>query len=159
MSIVTKNGDLGFTTSFLGKKVKKNSKIIKFSSALDEVVSFLGIAISNLNSIEYISILKIIQKDLLLFSCLKKEDISKRIFEMEEFIYKNEKKIKFEGFILPGDNKNSAIIHYVRALVRKVEIAYIDVFGRKNRDILSYLNRLSDYLFVIAETNVENSLD
>ncbi|HOV12987.1 MAG TPA: hypothetical protein PK771_01780 [Spirochaetota bacterium] len=150
MSITTKNGDFGFTISFLGKKVKKNSPIIKLSSAIDETVSFLGITISELKSQKYIEILSNIQRDLLFFSNLEEKYLNERLKYFEEFITDNEKHFDLKEFILPGTNKASALTHYSKALIRKTEIAYIEAFGTKNETMLKFLNRLSDFLFIIA---------
>ncbi len=149
MSIVTKKGDEGYTLSFQGKRIKKNDKIIKFSSVLDETISFLGVILSNATNEEYILIFRSIQKDFLSIYSLEEKYLLEKTKEMEKYI--DDSNLKFEGFIIPGKNKNSALIHYARSLVRKCEIAYLDAFGIKNKFLCAYLNRLSDYLFIIAE--------
>lgn len=151
MSITTKTGDAGLTTSFQGSRVKKNCNVIKFSSAIDEAVSFMGVARSEISHEDINKRLFEIQNDLLCFSILKHSDILKRIEQMENYIVSNEKKVIDGKFVVFGDHKLSALVHYARALTRKLEIAYIDAFGIKDKTTLIYFNRLSDYLFVIGE--------
>ncbi len=152
MSITTKSGDNGFTTTFLGTRVKKNSNVIKFSASIDEVVSFLGIVISNLglDLVFYKKIFIEVQKDLLYFSNLDKASLITKITMMEEYINANGNDLNISTFLLPGGDKISALVHYARSLIRKLEISYIEAFGIKDKSILKYLNRLSDYFFIIA---------
>lgn len=62
---------------------------------------------------------------------------------------------EMKEFILPGGSKTSANLQYARALARTSErvcVLYADESGEVKSDSLKYLNRLSDYLFVMAAT-------
>ena len=58
------------------------------------------------------------------------------------------------SFILPGGNKISSIIHLARTVNRRCERSVVKLNEKHkiNQEVLKYLNRLSDYLFVLART-------
>ena len=64
----------------------------------------------------------------------------------------NESLNKLESFILPGGNKASSFLHLSRSLVRRAERSIVELKKKEdvNLDILKYVNRLSDFLFVAA---------
>ena len=70
----------------------------------------------------------------------------------------NEKLPPLEEFLLPGGNKLSARIHHARSVCRRAERSLAALMEKKPcRDIwLRYLNRLSDYLFVLARQSVKD---
>lgn len=145
MSIYTKKGDKGETFLFDGKKVLKNSPICEALGNLDEVNSWLGI----------IRGLKEIQKDLMTISSIlagaklnfpqsKTDDLEKKIDKLEKILP------KLEGFVVP--QRKSAKLHFARALIRRAERAVVAVpnLSTKRYPLLTYLNRLSDYVFTLA---------
>ena len=61
-----------------------------------------------------------------------------------------------KSFILPGGSKVAALIHLARTVSRRCEISIVKLKEKKgvNSEVLRYINRLSDYLFVLArQTN------
>ena len=68
-------------------------------------------------------------------------------------------KLKLESFILPSGSKSSSFIHLSRSLVRRAERSIVELSMNEevNTDILKYINRLSDFLFVAAR--FENKRD
>lgn len=147
MSITTKKGDDGFTTNFLGEKVKKNHISIEISGLIDESVSILGIMRSLLNDLKTINIIESIQSDLLSLFSHKEEVFANQICFFEQYILDNEKKTN--SFILPGRSTQSAYTHFARTYIRKLERKIIEY---NQKQIISiYLNRMSDFLFVFAE--------
>lgn len=137
MKIYTKTGDKGETSLFNGLKVKKSHKIIEALGTIDELNAWMGL-------------LKLtdIQKDLMAisaqvagfkkFKSLKVERLEKEIDRMQEELP------ELRNFILPMGQ-----IHLARAVCRRAERRIVDP-ARGRDDILKYLNRLSDYLFVLA---------
>ena len=76
---------------------------------------------------------------------------------IEKEIDKINVKLKpLKSFILPGGNKVSALIHLARTVNRRCEVSIVKLKEKKgvNLEVLRYINRLSDYLFVLArQTN------
>jgi cob(I)alamin adenosyltransferase len=145
MSIYTKRGDKG-KTELIGSKerIAKNSKIICALGALDEVNSYLGVINNNK--------LLPIQKNLMLISSIlagaKLKLPEEETKKLEQEIDKLEAKLPpLTGFIIPKGE-----LMFARALVRRAEREMIGLkkFSIFNLQSLKYLNRLSDYLFVLS---------
>lgn len=148
MAIYTKTGDKGKTGTFSGKRVSKSSKLINTIGAIDELNSYLGI----------IGGLADIQRNLFTINAIltgAKLELSKDVTR------KLERKIdKWEGtlpvlknFIIYGGAKKASQIFYARALCRRAERALVSSYHRSpitDHQPLIYLNRLSDYLFMLA---------
>jgi len=122
------------------RRVLKSSKIIRALGALDEANSYLG-TLKNRK-------LERIQKDLMTISSIlagaKLKFPGNRVKELERDINKLEKKLPpLRNFILPRGQ-----LMFARALVRRAEREAVGIKAR--RFILAYLNRLSDYLFLLA---------
>lgn len=161
----THKGDFGLTQIYNSKrKVSKASKIICVLGALDEVNSYLGIVktIKNLPSDLFIKI-EDVQKDLFILGGVlagntNRKSLSilkKRREVIENEINKMEKGLpKLYGFIIPGGSTISVHLMYARALVRKAEREVVLLMKKKkkgiNQETLSYINRLSNYLFLLV---------
>lgn len=156
MKIVSKRGDEG-NTYFGKKRVKKSSSIIETIGSLDELNSSIGIARSFIKNKRINNILKQIQKHIFIignsiFSEKYKFDREK-IKWIENKIGEFEKKLpELNRFILPAGSKESALLHFSRGLARKAERSVVKIKDRQKiqREIIVYLNRLSDLLFLIA---------
>ena|SRR3989339_109497 len=134
LMISTKTGDKGWT-GFGGKRVRKDSPIIEALGALDEAQAVLG----GLG-------LEEIQGDLYQIMALKFN--KKRILDLES-------KIKIlEGELEPVDKfiifqKTEAVyLNWVRTIIRRAERKVM--VWKNNKDILVYLNRLSDFIYLKA---------
>jgi len=146
MSIYTKRGDKGWTGLFgTNKRVSKGSKIISALGALDEANSYLGTIDSKKIDIDHI------QKNLMKISSIiagvREVFPEKETALLEKGIDKVVEKLPpLTHFILPKGH-----IMFARAMVRRAER---EVASLKNSspEILRYLNRLSDYLFVFSRT-------
>lgn len=142
MKIYTKTGDGGTTSPFNGKRVKKSHKIIEALGSIDELNAVLGTV--DLPEIDDV------QKDLMAIASkmagFKKNKVpDSRVQWLEKEIDRMQEKLpELRNFILPKGQ-----IHFARAICRKTERRIVDS-GRGQNDILKYLNRLSDYLFVLA---------
>ena len=149
MSITTKTGDSGYTTSINKKRVKKNDKLIRFYGLLDETACRVGVARSFITDPVLNEKLHSIQKTFLYFFHTENSAFHIKIDEIEEYINTNEK--KFTKFTFSGSNQLNSYLHLARTGIRILETTYIDYFGTKDKIKLIYLNRLSDYFYVLAE--------
>ena len=169
--IYTKGGDDGYTSIVGGKRVKKSSIIIEAISNVDELNATLGFIINNSISSQK-KIIQNIQNDLfdigadLATPLIKKKNVirlnSYQITYLEKEIDKINSKLKpLTSFILPGGDKVSGLLHLSRTINRRCEISIVKLSENKriNLEILKYINRLSDFLFVLArQTNKKEIL-
>ena len=158
--VTTKSGDKGNTSLGNGERVSKSHLLINLLGDIDELNSQLGSAISSCKSELISSELESIQQDLfnlggeisiinsgtILINNDKVEFLEERIDELNQTL----KPLK--EFIMPGGDEFCSRIHLARAVCRRAErscVAILDLVKEKNI-WLPYLNRLSDYLFVLA---------
>jgi cob(I)alamin adenosyltransferase len=169
MSIVTKTGDKGETSLYCGKRVSKDDIRVEICGALDETSSFLGMAKNALKDKNTKRVVHSIQKELIVLgaevatSAAGSGKIKKRISEgsicvLEKEIDRLEGKrvIKMRSFCIPGDSVASSALDIARAVTRRAERRYVTMFKRgmvKNSDIITYLNRLSDLLYLLARSD------
>lgn len=159
--IYTRGGDKGLTSLGDGSRVEKNNIRIRAYGDIDEANSSIGICIA-FASVFIKEILLKVQNDLfdigadLCFPEKSKRNVtisSNKIDFLEKQIDKINKDLgKLESFILPGGSKSSAFLHLSRSLVRRAERSIIELNEKElvNSDIIKYVNRLSDFLFVAA---------
>ena len=164
--LTTKIGDKGKTRLGTNEMVSKSSLEIHVLGELDELSSVLGLVKVTGQTNELRSIIENIQNDIfniggeVSLRCdgdklLKEERIEYLEKEIKSI---NEKLPPLEEFLLPGGNKLSARIHHARSVCRRAERSLAALMEKKPcRDIwLRYLNRLSDYLFVLARQSVKD---
>ena len=158
--VTTKTGDKGETGLGDGSRVSKSHPLIRLLGEIDELNSYLGRAIASCNKDTIIVELQSIQQDLFNMGgevSMPKTEINlltkDRISFLEDRIAKlNEQLPPLEEFILPGGDEFCSRIHVLRAVCRRVERYCVEVMeeGIKIRYWLLYLNRLSDYFFVLS---------
>lgn len=163
MSIYTKTGDQGQTGLFGGKRVKKYDPQIKAYGAVDELSSYIGLVVTQIDNKKDKLFLIDLQKDLYqMMSLLSGGSVD--LSSLENKVGQIEKKIntlegslpKLTRFILPGGTILSSWLHILRVVCRRAERLTVRFFDEKkiaNKDrdvILQYLNRLSDLFFVMA---------
>lgn len=167
MSIYTKFGDRGKTSLYGGKTVSKADLRVGAYGTVDELNSFLGIVIASLKNKDIKTELIKIQSDLLEIGASlasparnKHDALSKyfkqRVAEFEAKIDILTKKLpELENFILPGGGKSGSNLHFARTLVRRAERRVVDLSSKEKvlSEILIYLNRLSDLLFMYARVS------
>ncbi|WP_163100617.1 cob(I)yrinic acid a,c-diamide adenosyltransferase [Peribacillus alkalitolerans] len=165
MKIYTKTGDKGTTSLIYGQRVKKSDIRVEAYGTCDEANSMIGLALSYINNDmkEKESIDKIfhkIQTELFHVGAelatpsgkevkwkVEQEDITM----LEETIDQWEKHLPaLTNFILPGGHPAGAALHTARTIVRRAERCASEMVDEVNPLVLSYLNRLSDFLFVAA---------
>lgn len=163
MKIYTKTGDDGTTSLFGGKRVNKNSLRVEAYGKADEINCLLGTIIAEDSPKEIrIKLLRIQQEFFVLGADLatprelklKIPRIQKTFTtRLEREIDEMEKKLpKLKNFILPGGGKVGSKLHLARSTVRCLERILVTLGHRDriNTKILPYVNRLSDWLYVLA---------
>jgi cob(I)alamin adenosyltransferase len=160
--VVTKKGDTGYTYVYSGDRLNKGDLRLEAIGTLDELNAFLGMAKSLIIDKNGKCLIETVQKDLFVlgtqfskgnFKGLEKRISRDRIRSLEDEIEKLEKRFRFKGFVMPGDNLSSSVFHVARSVARHLEYKIVILKNRKilqNKNILIYLNRLSDLLFLLA---------
>lgn len=163
MKIYTKTGDKGKTSLLSGEKVKKHNIRLNAYGSVDELNSFIGYLISlNINK-KHKEFLTDVQHKLFNLGALLavKKDVSFRIPEitdkdiqaLETEIDRLNKGIPpLKEFILPGGSAETAQCHICRSVCRRAERTVSELSEKEKIQelLLIYLNRLSDYFFVLA---------
>jgi len=159
MRIYTGAGDGGETSTLSGQKVSKNDAVIHFEGTADELNSHLGLIKAMLpgNTREFI---EGIQKNLMKIMAHVSDQANERYFLGEDVVNGLETEIDrlsanlppLSEMVVPGKNAAEAHIHIARAVARRTERLLVAVNAEHPlcRNVGVYLNRLSDYLFVLA---------
>ena len=164
--IYTKTGDEGKTGLGDGTRVEKFSARIEGLGCVDELNSIIGLILTE--NVPQTHILKKIQHDLfdiggeLSIPNYKKIDMRKVSFLELELDQMNASLPPLKDFILPGGSKPAAYTHLARTVCRRVErnLFLLNDKEEVNKNALKYINRLSDFLFVLARyINKENNND
>lgn len=163
MSIYTRTGDNGTTSLFGGKRLLKSDLLIDTYGTIDELSSFLGLLFLYTEKQGDKKRITAIQKDLyLIMGYLAGAKISlssfpKQIIRFEKDIDMLEKKLPvLHRFTLPQGSQLSIHAHLCRTICRRAERMMVKYAAQKQprpndfKCILSYLNRLSDYLYIKA---------
>ena len=167
MKIYTRTGDRGDTRLFDGSPVRKSDIRVEAYGQVDELNSFIGAAASFLDgngAAELRTMLAGIQRDLFSLGAQladpnqhgKKEKSHldpERIKVLEESIDRFETELSpLRQFILAGGSPAGAMLHVARTVCRRAERRVTALAERVTMDSLpiEYLNRLSDFLFVLA---------
>ncbi len=164
MKIYTKKGDKGITALYGGKRVKKYNLRIKCYGTVDELNSHIGLIRSQEINVFAIDTLLEIQNNLFVIGAMlstpqEKEPLSIPIIDESEIKYleKEIDKIDYElpklkNFIHPGGHQVVSFCDIARCVCRRAERLSIELNDQEpiNNNIIIYLNRLSDYLFMLA---------
>jgi cob(I)alamin adenosyltransferase len=166
MKIYTKTGDKGNTSLIGGTKVLKSDLRIEAYGTVDELNSFVGLCRDLVDDENSKKILIEIQDRLFTIgsslACdpeketkmkipdLKEDDVSLLEKEIDRM---NETLPEMKSFILPGGHLTVSYLHITRCVCRRAErncVRLQQELNEHNSLIIKYLNRLSDYLFVLA---------
>lgn len=171
MKIYTKTGDEGTTSLFGGTRVPKHHLRIESYGTVDELNSYIGLIKDQQISSKVKDSLIRIQHDLFTLGAMlatppEKENlksgkerlnIPKISEESVLFLENNIDQMNTElpemtHFILPGGHTTVSFCHIARCVCRRAERLSVQLNDNEevNENILKYLNRLSDYLFVLA---------
>lgn len=161
-SIVTGKGDAGYTYTRSGEKIRKDDIRLEVAGTIDELSAFIGLAKSLVKDQPPKGILRKIQKDLLVLGTqFSKRDYekSKEIFSLDHIKYLEkeigelEENLTFENFVLTGDDLASSALHILHTITRRLErrvVTLTDETKFDDKNVLIYLNRLSDMFFLLA---------
>ncbi|MFW9908009.1 MAG: cob(I)yrinic acid a,c-diamide adenosyltransferase [Candidatus Thorarchaeota archaeon] len=166
--IYTRAGDKGTTGLFSGERIEKDNIRVEAYGTVDELIASLGVA--KIHSGERIeSLIHEIQQTLFLIAAdlatnrdsvkdesllakirrVGKEDVTRLEVVSDELV---EELPLLKNFVIPGGTKGSAFLHVARTVCRRAErriISYANV-NEVNPEIIRYMNRLSDLLFVFS---------
>jgi cob(I)alamin adenosyltransferase len=165
MKIYTKTGDRGETGLFGGPRVSKDAPRIEAYGTVDELNSVLGVARAQTVPADVDALLQQIQNDLFALGAqLATPDPaahqtgmvgSAQIVALEKAIDHFEGRLEpLKQFILPGGTPAAAHLHLARTVCRRAERRVVTLARESSEpiavEIVVYLNRLSDLLFVLA---------
>jgi len=171
MKIYTKTGDKGTTALFGGTRVPKHHIRIDSYGTVDELNSHLGLIRDQDIDAYSKSILQIIQDKLFTVGAVLATDPEKAILKSgkerlnipkissedielleKEMDSMNETLPQMTHFVLPGGHQTVSFCHIARCVCRRAErlASALNELEPFQPETLTYLNRLSDYLFVLA---------
>ena len=164
MKIYTKGGDKGSTSLWGGKRVSKASLRIDTYGTIDELNVHIGLVRDVISDDKTKSLLEAIQNQLFTFGSHLAADPDKKglnlpeidldqIITLEKAIDEMEEALPpLTAFILPGGHEHVSFCHLARVVCRRAErlVIALDAENSINSAIIAYLNRLSDYLFVLS---------
>jgi len=169
MSIVTRTGDGGTTALMYGRRVPKNHPRVEAYGAVDELNAALGLARATAGEDFVHANLLAIQKNLVVLMgelAVLPEDLSRYVKDgysvvapemtakLDALVWEIEAQgVDFKGWATPGATMNSAALDVARTVCRRAEqrVCALQETGElKNPEIVVYLNRLSDLLWLTA---------
>lgn len=175
MKIYTKTGDQGKSSLFSGERMPKNHRRINVYGEVDELNSVIGALKAALpdSSEQLHKQLQAIQSTLFLVGALlATRPESARARRLEPITAEHTRTVEayidtllvdlppLKGFILPGGHMTAAWAHIARTVCRRCERSVVDLANAMKAEgqgaeaslahILTFLNRLSDYFFVLA---------
>ena len=164
MKIYTKTGDKGTTELIGGKRVPKNHIQIEAYGTVDELIAFIAVVRDHTDDQETIDDLINVQDKLMIIATILASGGDElleglpKLFEedivwLEKRIDKMEKQLpQLKNFVLPGGHKAVSFCHVARTVCRRAERITLSIYDSTNSTgiLLRYLNRLSDYLFVLS---------
>jgi len=164
MKIYTKKGDTGTTGLIGGTRVLKNSLRIEAYGTIDELNSFIGLVRDQKIGIEASSQLLEIQDRLFTIGSSLASDPEKSKMKIPDLLSEDVTNLEkwmddmdstlpeMKFFILPGGHTTVSFCHLARCVCRRAERLIIDLHQHEfvADFIIMYINRLSDYLFVLG---------
>jgi len=165
VKIYTRTGDTGETSLFGGGRVAKNDARVAAYGDVDELNAALGVAVTNLLLGDPLAReIEDIQRDLFgvggeiaAANAKAREKLrdlvsDERIQALEISIDRMEEDLpKLTRFILPGGGKAAASLHVARTICRRAERSIVGLReGALRGEVVRYMNRLADWLFVAA---------
>jgi len=168
MSIVTKTGDDGTTALMYGRRVPKNHPRVQAYGAVDELNAALGMARATAEHDLLRENLLQIQKDLVVLMgelATAPEDLPRflkdgfkqlspeKTAKLEELVGEIEPQISLKHWAMPGASVHGAALDIARTVCRRAErliCSLQQAGGLGNNEIIIYLNRLADLLWLLA---------
>lgn len=170
MKIYTGTGDMGETGLYGGQRVGKDDLRVESYGTVDEANAALGLAAVQLRDAELRDLVLRLQSELFtvgadLATPLERETqagksivpriLAEHSIALERIIDRFEEELSpLRQFILPGGSHGAAALHFARAVLRRAERRTVSLWHAHpddvNPEVLRYLNRLADLLFVLA---------
>ncbi|NON62597.1 cob(I)yrinic acid a,c-diamide adenosyltransferase [Acidianus sp. RZ1] len=152
----TRSGDDG-NTNVIRKRVGKDSPLVNFLGDLDELNSFLGLALTRIEWDDVRKDLERVQRELFVLG----EDVStgKELITQDSVKWLEERTVYYRKesgpvrlFIIPGGTEEASTIHVARSVCRRVERNAVKYSKELefSKWVIVYLNRLSSLLFSMA---------
>jgi cob(I)alamin adenosyltransferase len=163
--IYTRKGDGGDTALGGGQRVAKDSERVQAYGTVDELNSCLGLALAGGVVERLAELLPVVQNELFHLGsdlCFLEEDKTRyalpqigerHVTKLEEIIDELTAVVgPLENFILPGGSSGAAHLHLARTICRRAEREVVALSRQEavGAHVVTYLNRLSDALFVMA---------
>ena len=170
--VYTKTGDKGTTSLIGGTRVKKSDIRIESYGTVDELNSFIGLLATYVEEKETADLLAEIQNVLFNVGCnlamgesfkkeIKESVVADALIEhVENAIDRMQAAIpELKSFVIPGGSCSASTAHVCRTVCRRAErlIIALDENSEVDRNLMAYVNRLSDYFFVLSRylNNIE----
>jgi cob(I)alamin adenosyltransferase len=171
MKIYTRTGDQGITSLASGQRVSKTCTRLESYGTIDELCSHIGLLVTYCTNEHDSQFLTDVQRHLFVVGGYLATDNNpdhnptrqkaNRPIVTDEMVTGIEQEIdainailpRFRCFILPGGCRAAAIAHVCRTVCRRAErriLALAEEGAEVDAHVISYVNRLSDYLFVLA---------
>jgi cob(I)alamin adenosyltransferase len=163
MRIYTRRGDDGETDLRSGERVSKSSRRIEAYGTVDEANGRVGSAAVRVDDEDVLDALETVQNGLFKTQAdlanTDKDEEDPRVTDadverVEALIDAFDDELEpLTNFILPGGSHAGAALHEARSVVRRAErrvVALAEESGTDENEVLNYLNRVSDLLFVLA---------
>jgi cob(I)alamin adenosyltransferase len=160
MKIYTKGGDRGETSLIGGQRVSKDDLRLEAYGTIDELNSVIGLARASAASSRLDAELALVQSDLFDIGAQLAAEAADsrfpgasetRVEELERSIDSMEALLEpLKNFILPGGTELAARLHLARTVCRRGERLIVSLHRDDLGATVTYVNRLSDYLFVAA---------
>jgi len=164
MKIYTRSGDKGTTSLIGGKRVSKSNIRIEAYGTVDELITHIGLLRDQISAAGIQQMLICIEDRLMICAAILASDCEdcrikipelkdSDVAELEIAIDSMEKELpKLSSFILPGGYTTSSVAQVARTVSRRAERRIVEVTAKHFVPdiVLQYINRLSDYLFVLS---------
>ena len=170
MKIYTKTGDKGMTSLANGQRVSKCCERLEAYGTVDELNSHLGVLMTYCTEEGDRKFLTEIQRALFVIGGslagsktdkpLSTDSMEAEIDRLIAIVEEAQEDKRFH-FILPGGSRAAAYAHVCRTVCRRAERAMLRVenLNVNDNDMTRYVNRLSDYLFILArKLNIDNGV-
>jgi cob(I)alamin adenosyltransferase len=165
--IYTRTGDAGATSLFDGTRVSKADARVEAYGDADELSSWLGLARVHLGHSPLGGIIDVLQRDLMAVASHLADPAHRIAQRVEKAFLQDADVARLEAwidqletrltplrrFILAGGSEPAALLHIARSVCRRAERRIVALGdGAVEPMVLTYVNRLSDLLFVMART-------
>ena len=159
-TIYTATGDNGTTSLVGGTRVFKNHPRVEAYGTLDELNAHLGLLAASIDDARIVAFIEEVENNILTIGCgLACEEpgriqiiSSEKIAVLEKEIDMLEESLPpMHDFILPSNEESSARANLCRTVCRRAERAMVALkeYGEVPQESMVYINRLSDYLFLL----------